>query len=366
MVKKLEIGTPIKNIDTPALLVDLDLLTENINKMADAFKDSRVRVRPHIKTHKCPEIAKLQIEAGAIGITCAKVSEAEVFAEDGITDILIANQITGPVKIDRLTELAKRCELMVAVDDAKNVEALNLACQEKNITIRVLVEVNIGMNRCGVEPGEDTLKLTQVVNDASHLGFWGFQAYEGHLVLVKNPSERAQKVEADFAPLRETIEMVEQAGIEVKTVSGGGTGTYDLAEELTPLTEVQVGSYVFMDSTYASIRGEFKPSIHIVSTVVSRPVPARLVTDAGLKAMTSEFGWPVLESVDDVKMNYLSEEHAVLTLEKPESVTLIGGDRVLFLPSHVCTTVNLHDYFYVHQNGRLVDVWKIKARGCTQ
>ena len=366
MGEKFEIGIPIEKVDTPALLVDLDLLTANIQTMAQAFANSRVDVRPHIKTHKCPEIAKLQIEAGAIGITCAKVSEAEVFADEGVNDILIANQITGTVKIDRLTELAKKCDLIVAVDDPKNVEALNQACREKAVTLRVLVEVNIGMNRCGVEPGEDTLALSQVVNAASHLQFWGFQAYEGHLVLVKDPEERAEKVEAAFMPLRETIDLVENAGLKVNTVSGGGTGTFDLADSLTPLTEVQVGSYVFMDNTYSQIRDEFSPAIQVMSTVVSRPVPERLVTDAGLKAMTSEFGWPRLLGVDAVKMNYLSEEHAVLTLEQPETVQLSGGDRVRFRPSHVCTTVNLHDYFYVHQNGRLAAVWRIAARGCTQ
>lgn len=366
MKYEVEVGLPIENIDTPALLVDLDLLTENIQKMAKTFEHSRVNVRPHIKTHKCPEIARLQIAAGAIGITCAKVSEAEVFAAAGISDILIANQITGPVKIDRLTELAKQCNLMVAVDDFENVEAINQACKEKDVVIRVLVEVNIGMNRCGVEPGEDTLKLSQAVDAAAYLQFFGFQAYEGHLVLVKDPDERAEKLQADFMPLRATIKLVEQAGLEVKTISGGGTGTFDLADTLTPLTEVQVGSYVFMDKTYAAVRGEFKPSIRVASTVVSRPVPKRLVTDAGLKAMTSEFGWPVLQGGIASKMNYLSEEHAVLTLEQPEAVDLVGGDRVLFMPSHVCTTVNLHDNFYVHRNGRLIDVWKIAARGCTQ
>ena len=366
MAYKAEIGMSIEDLDTPALLVDFEVLMENIKFMAATFEHTRVNVRPHIKTHKCPEIAKLQIGAGAIGITCAKVSEAEVFAAAGISDILIANQITGPVKIDRLTELAKQCDLMIAVDDFANVEAINEVCKQKDVIIRVLVEVNIGMNRCGVEPGEDTLKLSQAVDAASHLKFYGFQAYEGHLVLVKDPAERAEKVEADFMPLRKTIELVEEAGLEVKTVSGGGTGTFDLADELTPLTEVQVGSYVFMDKTYATIRDEFKPSIQVASTVVSRPVPERLVTDAGLKAMTSEFGWPMLQGVGASKMNYLSEEHAVLTLEQPESVELSGGDRVLFLPSHVCTTVNLHDKFYVHQNGQLVDVWTIAARGCTQ
>ncbi len=366
MIALPEIGMTITDIDTPALLVDLDLLRGNIRMMAEAYVDTEVRLRPHMKTHKCPQIAHLQLEAGAVGITCAKVSEAEVFALAGVADILIANQVTGAIKIDRLTDLAGGIRLAVAVDDRENVRALDKACREKDVRLDVLVEVNIGMNRCGVDPGEDTLRLVREVASCSHLDFKGFQAYEGHLVMIQDPAERQAKVEAAFAPLQETISLVEEAGFPVQTVSGGGTGTFDLAASSTPLTEVQVGSYVFMDQTYSSIRLEFAQSLTVLSTVVSRPVPGRLVTDAGLKAMTSEFGWPSLLDIDSASMDYLSEEHAVLTLENPEDVHLTGGDRVRFMPSHVCTTVNLHDRFYLHQNGRLVDIWDIAARGCTQ
>lgn len=363
---RVEIGMPIGELDTPALLVDLDVLTQNIHKMAQFFSKSRIQVRPHIKTHKCPQIAELQIKAGASGITCAKVSEAEVFAAVGITDILIANQITGPAKINRLTDLAGTSDLMVAVDDPANVRELNQICQEKDVNLRVLVEVNIGMNRCGVEPGIEALELAKSVQAASSLTFLGFQAYEGHLVLIEDPVERAEKVAQAFAPLTQTIQMLEGVGLPVQVVSGGGTGTYDLAATKTPLTEVQVGSYVFMDDTYSRVRPDFSPAIMVSSTVVSRPVPERLVTDAGLKAMSNEFGWPVLLGEDRATMNYLSEEHAVLTLDDPQKSTLKGGDKVQFLPSHVCTTVNLHEKFYVHQNGALVDIWSIEARGCTQ
>ncbi len=366
MVYKEEIGMPISKIDTPALLVDLGLLKQNIDTMAKAFAKTKINIRPHIKTHKCPQIAMLQIEAGAIGITCAKVSEAEVFAKAGINNILIANQITGLTKIDRLTDLARSCELMVAVDNFQNVEELNAACEEKNIKLNILVEVNIGMDRCGVEPGIETLKLSQKVDDQPYLDFVGFQAYEGHLVLIKDPDERKQKVECDFIPLRETIDLVESNGLKVDIVSGGGTGTYDLAEMHTPLTEVQVGSYVFMDITYRPIKKEFPSALKILSTVVSRPTPERLVTDTGLKSMSSEFGWPELIGVDQAKMHYLSEEHAVINLENPDIVSLKGGDLVQFTPSHVCTTVNLNNKFHMIENGFLVDVWEIAARGCTQ
>jgi D-serine deaminase-like pyridoxal phosphate-dependent protein len=251
------------------------------------------------------------------------------------------------------------------VDDSANVTALNDACRVAGVRLGVLVEVNIGMHRCGVEPGEPTLRLSQQVDAAAHLDFLGFQAYEGHLVLVKDPAERANRVAQDFAPLGKTIDLVKEAGLEVQIVSGGGTGTFDLAAQFTPLTEVQVGSYVLMDKTYNAVRTEFPAAISVMSTVVSRPVKERLVTDAGLKSISSEFGWPDLLGIK-AEMNYLSEEHAVLTLLAPEEVDLVGGDRVQFIPSHVCTTVNLHDWFYVHQDGRLIDVWEIAARGCSQ
>ncbi len=359
-------GMPIEELDTPSLLIDLDKFLYNINLMADFFADKPTALRPHCKTHKSPRVAQYQLEAGAVGITCAKLSEAEVFANAGVEDILIANQITGPVKIARMTELAAKCNLMVAVDDPVNVEALDQACAQKGLQLRVLVEVDIGMKRCGVTPGAAALQLAQQVNAAKNLKFMGLQAYEGHLVLTKDPAEREQKVIESFAPLQETITLLEKNGLPVEIVSGGGTGTFDVSGTKTPLTEMQVGSYVFMDQTYNPVRPEFKPAMTILSTVVSRTVPGRLVTDAGLKSITSEFGWPTLLGIESATMSYLSEEHAVLDLADPDSVSVKPGEMVQFMPSHVCTTVNLHDAFFVHQNGVLVDVWPIEARGCAQ
>lgn len=359
-------GLTLEEIDTPALLVDDDQLRENISRMAAFFADKAADLRPHIKTHKCPQIANLQLREGAVGLTCAKLSEAEVFAEAGIEDILIANQITGETKLNRLTDLARRCDLKVAVDDARNVAEMDRACREKGVRIGVLIEVDIGMKRCGVPPGEPTVELVRNVASREHLDYLGLQAYEGHLVLVEDPEERAEKVIEAFAPLGATCQTLEDEGLSPQIVSGGGTGTYQTAGTRTPLTEIQAGSYVFMDDTYRGVRPEFPPAISVFSTVVSRPVPERLVTDAGLKSMTSEFGWPKIVGAPSAKMEYLSEEHAVLTLKDPQASTLRGGDKVQFLPSHVCTTVNLHDKFYVHRDGVVVDVWTIDARGCVQ
>jgi D-serine deaminase-like pyridoxal phosphate-dependent protein len=306
------------------------------------------------------------VEAGAIGITCAKLSEAEVMAAAGIGDILIANQITGATKTDRLTELAGRCDLMVAVDDPANVQQLAGACAAKGVSLRVLVEVDVGMGRCGTRPGRPALSLARQVAAASALQFEGLMGYEGHLVLVDDPAERAKRVHDAFEPLAETLTLLERNGLPVRIVSGAGTGTYDITGMLPFVTEVQAGSYVFMDSTYGKVRAEFEPSLTLLSTIVSRPVPERIVTDAGMKTLTREFGWPVPLDGDGLAVRYLSEEHGILDLAPGGQFDGKPGDRIRFQPSHCCTTVNLHDWLYVIQDDRLVDIWPVAARGCSQ
>lgn len=359
-------GMTIDELDTPALLVDLDALEFNIRTMADFFAGKSVALRPHIKTHKCLQIAQKQIAAGAIGVTCAKVSEAAAMARSGVTDILIANQVIGATKLERLTDLARQCNVIVAVDQPDNVRDLSAACRAKSVNLRVLIEVEIGMGRCGAMPGEPVLELARQIADAPNLEFAGLQAYEGHLVLIADPDERVHKVREAFAPLQTTGEMLTRAGLAPRIVSGGATGTYDITSECPPLTEIQAGSYVFMDCTYLQVRPEFKPALSVLSTVLSRSTPRGLVTDAGLKAMTKDFGFPQLVDVAGATMRYLSEEHAVLDLANPDLVHLRPGDKVRFIPNHCCTTTNLHNQLYVVQRGVLVDIWDVAARGCVQ
>ncbi len=356
-------GASYLEIDTPALLLDLDAFERNLSTMACFFADRPTALRPHAKTHKCPQVALRQLEAGAIGITCAKVGEAEVMAEAGVQDILIANQIVAGLKIDRLTDLAGRCEMMVAVDDAANVQELSLACQTKDVTLRVLVEVDIGMHRCGVQPGADALRLAQQVAGAPHLQLAGLMGYEGHLVQIADPQERLTRVREALAPLQETRELLETNGLPVQIVSGGGTGTYDISGTYPPMTEIEAGSYVYMDSTYLKVRPEFEPALTVLTSVISRPVPERIVTDAGRKAISNDFGYPQPFNTPGVLTRSLSEEHGVLEAAEPNAVPLRPGDKVRLLPSHCCTTVNLHDTLYVVQNDILVDVWPIAARG---
>lgn len=360
------IGLPIEELDTPALLVDLEAFEHNLATMAAFFAGRPAGLRPHAKTHKCPEIARRQLAAGAVGVTCAKLAEAEVMAAAGIDDILIANQMVGPAKTARLVELAARVRVAVAVDDAANIAALSEAVRRCGVTIRVLVEVNIGMDRCGVQPGPAALPLARQIAAAPGLEFAGLQGYEGHLVTIKDPQERRTKVEAALAPLLETKALLEQAGLPVPTISGGGTGTYDITGNYPGITEVQAGSYVFMDATYRQVRPEFRPALSLLASVVSRPQPERLITDAGLKALSSEFGLPQILDVPGATLARLSEEHGKVTLAEPERVSLRPGDKVRLVPSHCCTTVNLYDHLVVVKRGVVVDVWPVAARGCSQ
>jgi len=359
-------GTPYLSLDTPALLLDLDAFNHNVRLMAQFFAGRPTALRPHAKTHKCPEIARRQLDAGAIGITCAKLGEAEVMVEAGIDDILIANQVVGALKIDRLTDLAARSRTMVAVDDAANVEQLSAACQAKGVTLRILVEVDIGMHRCGVLPGQAALELAQKVAQAPGLQLAGLMGYEGHLVQIRDPQDRQTKVLEALRPLQDTRDLLERNGLPVEIVSGGGTGTYDVSGTNPPMTEIEAGSYVFMDSTYRQTRPEFEQALYILSTVVSRPTPERVVTDAGRKTISNDFGFPVPLGAPGATIKSLSEEHGLLTLADPDAVSLRPGEKMRFVPSHCCTTTNLHDQLYVIQDQTLVGIWPIAARGRAQ
>jgi D-serine deaminase-like pyridoxal phosphate-dependent protein len=359
-------GTPVLELDTPALLLDLDAFQRNVDRMARFFADRPASLRPHAKTHKCPHVALRQLQAGAIGITCAKVGEAEVMARAGVRDILIANQIVGPIKVDRLTDLAGKCNVMVAVDDPANVDELSQACQAKGVALRILVEVDVGMGRCGVQTPQAALELARRAADALNLEFMGLMGYEGHLVMVPDPAERAARVREALAVLQEAHILLDRDGLPVRIASGGGTGTYDVTAACPPMTEVQAGSYVFMDSTYAKVRPEFELALTLLSTVVSRPTPERIVVDAGKKTLSIEFGWPQPLDLPGASVQALSEEHGKLIAAQPDTVSLRPGDKVQFVPSHCCTTVNLHDVLYVTQRGVLVDVWPIAARGRAQ
>ncbi|HEX9015070.1 MAG TPA: DSD1 family PLP-dependent enzyme, partial [Chloroflexota bacterium] len=343
--------------------VDLDIMTGNLARVAAYTREHGLGLRPHTKTHKCPLISQKQLAAGnAVGITCAKLGEAEVLAAAGIRDILIANEIVGAQKIARLMALRHHTDVMVAVDDPVNVAQLSDAAVEAGVELRVLVEVNIGMNRCGVEPGEPALDLARKVEAAKGLRFMGLQGYEGHLVMNPDLDERRRKTLAAIGSLVETRRLIECADIEVRIVSGGGTGTFDITSTIDGMDEIQAGSYVFNDVKYRTVGAPFECAMTVLASVVSRPAPGLAITDAGHKVLTSEFGMPEVKGIEGATLARLSEEHGKIELANPD-VQLRPGDKVELIPSHGCTTINLFDNYHGVRDGRLEAVWEIAGRG---
>lgn len=360
------IGRSKLDILTPALLVDLDKLDHNIKKMADFFRDKSANVRPMWKTPKTVEIAIKQVVAGAVGITCAKVSEAEILAGAGIEDILIANQVIGKVKIEKLMELNKRADVKVAVDDVAQVRSLSEAAQSTGVEVGVVLEVFVGMPRCGIAP-EDALALAKEVDNAPGLKFRGVMGYEGHVVNMEDHEKRKEECERSMGMLVSAADSIKGAGLPCEIVSGGGTGTYNIAGTFPGVTEVQAGSYCLMDVKYAKLDLGFEKAATILATVQSKApaLPGWTIIDSGMKTITYEFGLPELIAVPNTRLAMLSEEHGHLLTEGDDPGLNIG-DKVEMYPSHICTTVNLHDKMYVIKSGRVYDVWKIAARGKSQ
>ena len=359
------LGMTREEIPTPALILDLDIFEKNVNQMA-AFFQGPIKLRPHIKTHKCPQIAKRQVQAGAIGVTCAKLSEAEVMVEHGIDNILIANQIAGYGKPERLALLAQRADVTVAVDNRENIDDLDRVACLVGAQIGVVIEVNVGNDRCGTRSMEETLDLARYIASKEGLTFNGLMGYEGHCVFIADREERMAACMAANKILVDSAEMLRSDGFTVQTVSAGGTGTYDMSGIYPGITEVEAGSYLFMDSRYSMVMGNdvFRPALWVLSTVISKPRQDLALVDAGMKSLTQEFGFP-LPRRSGATLTGLSEEHGRLEL-LPEAYNLKVGDLIEIWPSHGCTTVNLHDRYCVLKDNKLEDIWTIACRGMSQ
>jgi D-serine deaminase-like pyridoxal phosphate-dependent protein len=349
-------------LDTPALCLDVDKLERNIARMAAYAQGRGIALRPHAKTHKCPAIAWMQLRAGASGITCAKLSEAEVLAQAGIQNILIANQVVGPAKIARLAALATYCRVLVAVDDADNACAISTAAESRGVTVGVLVEVDVGMHRCGVPAGGPALALAQRVACLRGLRLEGLMGYEGQAVMLPDIAERTRATHEAMAQLIATRDLLLSAGLPVGIVSAAGTGTYAITGEIAGITELQAGSYATMDGRYREVGVPFENALTVLARVVSVTAPDIAVTDAGMKTMTTEFGMPPLVGLEGWTVKGLAEEHG--NLRRAGGRALRHGELVEFIPSHGCTTINLHEAFHVTRNDVVEAVWPIAARGC--
>jgi D-serine deaminase-like pyridoxal phosphate-dependent protein len=352
----------VAEIDTPALVVDLERLERNIAAMARFFAARPAKLRPHWKTPKCAEVAQRQLAAGAIGVTCAKLGEAEALAAAGVrTSILIANQLVGTAKLERLVALAKTVpELIVAVDSAAQVDALDAALVGTDARVGALIEADTGMHRCGTSTPDETVALARRIANG-RAAYRGIMGYEGHAVLVPDAGKRKELAEAATAQLLEHAAALRAAGLAPEIVSAGGTGTFELTGSAEGITEIQAGSYVFMDGRYLDVRSDFESALTLHTTVIHRR-GRLLVTDAGVKSLSSDFGLPRGADLP-LRVVGLSEEHGHVLIDDGADLAIAPGDRIHILPSHGDTTINLHDRYYAMRGEHVEAVWSIVGRG---
>lgn len=355
------IGSAIEDLDTPALLLDGPASQRNLRRMAEFFRGKKAQLRPHFKNHKCPELARRQHEAGPlVGFTCAKLGEAEVLAEHGFDDLLIANQVVGRRKLARLAELAGKIRVMVAVDDFQQAKTISDAAFAAGVTIGVLVEVDIGMGRCGVAPGEPAVDLAQKLLGLPGLQFRGIQAYEGHTVYTNDLARRTEVTCQSMGKAVQTRRQLERRGIPVELISGGSSSTYTITGQIEGVDEIQAGTYATMDWRYAQLSPEFEIALSVLTRVISKR-PGVAVLDVGIKGAGAEFGTPRIRDCPEAEIpSFLSEEHTIVK-NAPDAWRV--GDAVHFIPSHACSTCNLHRTMVVHESGRVVDLWPIEGAG---
>ncbi len=351
-------------LDTPALLVDLDLMEANIAHVVAACRAHGIAWRPHFKGHKTIEIARKQIEAGAFGITCAKLGEAEILAAAGIGDILIANQIVGPIKMRRLAALLEKADVIVSVDSKANVAELAVAAQGKSL--RLIIEVNIGMNRAGVEPGDAVVALADVIARYPALRLVGVMGWEAHTTAIADATDKEKAVASAIALLTRSAAACRSAGHHIPIVSCGGTGTLLYCVKQPGVTEVQVGGAIFNDEHYRThFNIDLPCALTVLTTVTSRPMPTRVILDAGRKAMSMDAALPRVLDLPGVKHMKLSAEHILLELDAPSERPHIG-ERVEFVVGYGDTTVHLHEEIVALRNGTVEAVWRVAARGKTK
>ena len=367
-------GLALVDVDTPALIIDLDAFERNLKRMADAVAKAGVRLRPHAKTHKSPVVGLKQMALGAVGLCCQKVSEAEAMVLGGIPDVYISNEVVGARKLDRLAALARQARVMIAVDNEAAVEGLAAAATKAGVSIRVLVEINVGANRCGVEPGEPAVALARRIAREKSLVFAGLQAYQGRAQHLRTIEERRTAIAAAIEMTAGTVAALAKAGFACEVVGGAGTGTFEMEAASGVYNELQAGSYCFMDADYARNKkadgqrfDTFEHALFIYATVMSTPIPERAVIDAGLKAFSFDSGVPDVPSLPGAVYERPSDEHGNLNVAAC-NVRPKLGDKVLLIPGHCDPTINLHDWYVGIRDlnspgARVESIWPVAARG---
>ncbi|MCH2098213.1 MAG: DSD1 family PLP-dependent enzyme [Pseudomonadales bacterium] len=376
----LQAPVPVAEIPTPALVLDLDALERNLDHMADFLARRGVGLRPHAKMHKCPEVAKRQLERGAVGICTAKLAEAEVMAAAGIDRILITSPVVTAGAVCRLVELvAAGHEVWSVVDDAAVVSRIGAAASAAGIELTVIVDLDPDMGRTGIARGGPALKLVRHIARTPGVRFGGLQQYSGQLQHLQGHDERIDGARLALAAGRETAALIEAAGHPVAVFTGGGTGTHDIdsrpLENGAGFTDLQCGSYAFMDEEYAALhfgnaqRFEvFEPALTVHVTAVSRPRAGAITVDGGIKTFASDTSRPVALTAEGahlsgVRYHFGGDEHGILSLREG-APDLAVGDRLRFMTSHCDPTVNLHDWIYAARGGNVMELWPVAARGC--
>ena len=367
-------GMPLSEVDTPALLIDLDAFERNLKRMADAVAKAGVRLRPHAKTHKSPIIGQKQIALGAVGLCCQKVSEAAVMVEGGVQDVLVSNEVIGARKLDRLAALSRQARVIGCVDNPLGVSSMAAAAERHGARLDVLVEINVGASRCGVDPGEPAVALAQLIAREKHLRFAGLQAYQGRAQHFRTIEERRTAIDEAISRSAATVKALKAAGLSCDIVGGAGTGTFELEAASGVYNELQAGSYIFMDADYARNKradggpyDTFEHALFVYATVMSMTQSDRAVVDAGLKSFTFESGPPEPVGFAGALYERPSDEHGNLNLAQANTRPGLG-DKVRLIPGHCDPTVNLHDW-YVGIRGMegaspvVESVWPVAARG---
>lgn len=359
------IGCTKDDLDTPALCLDLDIMEANIRAVAATCRRHGVGWRPHAKGHKVAAVAQAQIAEGAIGVTCAKLAEAEAMAAGGVRDVLIANMIVGPHKVRRLVELRRVADPIICLDHIDQALPISRAMAEAGLRLRAIVEVDIGLRRVGIGPGEAVLKFARQLGELNGIELAGIMGYEGHLLAVDDADKKATAIREALATLVDTRDLLVASGIACPIVSCAGTGSYLYAARQPGVTELQAGGAIFMDAYYRHKCQvpDLDFALTISATVVSRPAAERAIIDAGRKTMHGDFQPPLVIGRDDIRVGRLSAEHGELELA-PSAQNLRIGDRLSVVPGYADLTTVLHNQYYCFRGGRLAAIWPITARGC--
>jgi len=369
-----EIGQPLGEVDTPALLIDLDAFEANLKTMADAIADTDVRLRGHSKTHKSPIVGLKQMALGAVGVCCQKVSEAEIMVDGGVPDVLVSNQVVGAAKLDRLADLNHHARVAVCVDHLEGIRQASEAAVRGNANIDVLVEIDVGAGRCGIQSGAPAVEMAKIIDAADGLRFAGLQAYHGSAQHIRDHGERHGTAAGAVELTRDTVALLSDAGLECEIIGGAGSGTFATEAASGVYNEVQAGSYVFMDADYARNKSEgggfvsqFLHALFVQATVLSVAGEATVTLDAGHKACAIDSGPPVPFALPGATANKISDEHCVVDVSEVNDRPA-WGDKILLIPGHCDPTVNLHDHYVCIRGlhtpaARVEDIWPVAARG---